>query len=131
MGAARRGLRAQALLLRPLFLAALLSVPLLTSTSAWAEPTEPLDLNQASVEDLCELPGIGPKKAEAIVEKRRHRRFTRVTQLLEVKGIGQRTLARLRPLIFVGKAGAVRTPAAHPLLQGAPEKSAADGGVPP
>lgn len=56
-----------------------------------------VDLNQASPDELTQLPGIGPKRAEAIVARRKQRPFTRVTQLLEVKGIGKRTLERLRP----------------------------------
>jgi competence protein ComEA len=56
-----------------------------------------LDLNHATAEELTQLPGIGPKRAEAIVARRNERPYTRVTQLLEVKGIGKRTLERLRP----------------------------------
>jgi competence protein ComEA len=64
--------------------------------------TQTVDLNGASVDELCELPGIGPKKAAAIVEQRQRRRFTRVSQLLLVRGIGRKTLAKLRPLVKVG-----------------------------
>jgi competence ComEA-like helix-hairpin-helix protein len=60
-----------------------------------------VELNTASVRELCTLPGIGLKKAEAIVAFRERRPFTRVTQLMLVKGIGRRTLERLRPLVFV------------------------------
>lgn len=66
-----------------------------------------IDLNTASAAQLCTLPGIGPKKAEAILARRAKKPFVRVTQLLEVKGIGPRTLARLRPLLIVGAAPAV------------------------
>ncbi len=66
-----------------------------------AEGAVRVELNSASVSELCTLPGIGPKKAEAIVAFRERRPFTRVTQLMLVKGIGRRTLERLRPLVFV------------------------------
>ena len=62
-----------------------------------------IDINQASAEQLQTLPGIGAKRADAIVKQRESRRFTRVSQLLRVRGIGRRTLKRLRPLIFVGQ----------------------------
>ena len=62
-----------------------------------------LDINRASVEELCSLPGIGRKKAETIVEYRRKRPFTRLTQLLRVKGIGKKTLKRLKPLLRVDR----------------------------
>ena len=67
-----------------------------------APPAPVVDLNTASVQELCTLPGIGPKKAEAIIGLREKRPFTRVTQLLLVKGIGPKTLARLKPRLVVG-----------------------------
>jgi competence protein ComEA len=81
---------------------ALQGVPAGSPPIAAAEPSGVaaalvLDLNHASAEELTQLPGIGPKRAEAIVARRKQRPFTRVTQLLEVKGIGKRTLERLRP----------------------------------
>ena len=61
-----------------------------------------LDLNTAGVEELEILPGIGPKKAEAIVEYReRNGCFTEVHRLTEVKGIGEKTLERIAPYVFV------------------------------
>lgn len=84
--------------------AVVLSVALAGSPPADAAGPAPVDLNTATVEELCTLPGVGPKKAEAILELRKKRRFTRVTQLLEVKGIGQKTLARLKPHVRVGPA---------------------------
>lgn len=59
-------------------------------------------LNLATEEDLRRLPGIGAAKAKAIVELRtRIGRFRRAEDLLRVKGIGRRRLARLRPLLLV------------------------------
>ena len=73
---------------------------LLAAGAGSAEPV-PIDLNKASIEELVKLPGVGMKKAEAIVELRKKRPFTRVTQLLEVKGIGKKTLDRLKPWVKV------------------------------
>ena len=65
---------------------------------------EKIDVNRASSDELVLLPGIGPKKAEAIVEWRsRHGRFRHLEDLLEVKGIGNATLERLRPFACVGE----------------------------
>lgn len=74
---------------------------LLAASLGLASPSG-VDLNSATVDELQELPGIGPRKALAIVELRAKRPFVRVTQLLEVRGIGRKTLERLRPLIRVG-----------------------------
>ena len=64
------------------------------------EPVK-VELNSASVDELCLLPGIGPKKAEAIIALRDRYAFTRVTQLLRVRGIGRKTLERLRAYIYI------------------------------
>ncbi|MFC5450299.1 ComEA family DNA-binding protein [Paenibacillus aestuarii] len=61
-----------------------------------------LDLNTATAEQLDALPGIGPSKAQAIVEHRTKKgKFQRVEQLLEVKGIGAKMLEKLKPLVYV------------------------------
>jgi competence protein ComEA len=55
-------------------------------------------LNAASADELTRLPGVGQRRAEAIVELRtRLKRFRRVQDLLRVKGIGPRSLKRLMP----------------------------------
>ena len=63
---------------------------------------EPIDVNVATAADLELLPRIGPTLAERIVEEReRGGRFATVDELARVRGIGPRTLARLRPLLVV------------------------------
>lgn len=58
----------------------------------------PLNLNSATVEQLDGLPGIGPALAERIVAYRaEHGSFAQIDQLNEVKGIGEKTLEKLRP----------------------------------
>jgi competence protein ComEA len=65
-----------------------------------ASPDDPVILNVAQVDDLKRLPGIGPKRADAILALRaRMGRLHAVEDLLKVKGIGRATLKRLRPLI--------------------------------
>jgi competence protein ComEA len=67
-----------------------------------AEAVVVVDLNHASLSELCTLPGIGPKKAEAILLQRSRRPFTRLTQLLQVKGIGPKILDRLKDHVTLG-----------------------------
>ena len=62
---------------------------------------DPVILNTANVDDLRRLPGIGEKRANAILALRARLggRFHAVEDLLKVKGIGRATLKRLRPLV--------------------------------
>lgn len=59
-----------------------------------------ININSATREELLALPGIGPAYSKRIVEWRNeHGRFTSVNQLLEIKGIGEKRLANIKPLI--------------------------------
>jgi len=65
-----------------------------------ASSDDPVILNTAAVDDLRRLPGIGQKRADAIVALRaRMGRFRAVEDLMKVKGIGRAMLKRLRPLV--------------------------------
>ena len=65
----------------------------------------PLDINQASVTELRQMPGINDKLADEIVALRvRKGGFSKLENLCEVKGIGPATVNRLRPYLKVGKA---------------------------
>lgn len=62
-----------------------------------------VDLNSATVAQLDGLPGVGPVTAQRIVDWRtRNGRFSRVDQLREIDGIGERKYAQLRELVVAG-----------------------------
>ena len=85
--------------------AALALLCLAVAAPAAAAPDAPaVDLNRATVEQLDALPGVGPAIAQRIVEFReKHGPFRRVEDLLKVKGIGEKSLDKLRPHVRVGK----------------------------
>lgn len=61
-----------------------------------------VNLNRATAEELRALPGIGPVMADRIVAHRKeHGRFGKLEELMEVKGVGTRTFARLKPLLTI------------------------------
>jgi len=62
----------------------------------------PLPLARASAEDLERLPGIGPRRARAIVEERERRPFASLEDLRRVRGIGAATLRALSAQLFLG-----------------------------
>lgn len=67
------------------------------------DPTDTrVDLNTATLEQLDSIPGIGPVTAQKILDHRRKiGRFTSVDQLLDVSGIGAKTLEKIRPGVKV------------------------------
>jgi competence protein ComEA len=65
----------------------------------------PINLNKAPLHDFLELPGIGEKLAERIVQYRKHNGpFKNIEDLRKVKGIGKKRMERLRPLVITANA---------------------------
>lgn len=77
-------------------------VPATGGGGGTSTPSGPLDLNTATLEQLEELPGIGPSTAQAILAERDRRgRFASVEELLDVRGIGPAKLDAIRDLVTV------------------------------
>lgn len=80
----------------------LLAVCALAAGQKKKPPAKPLDLNTATVEQLEQLPGIGPATAQAIVRFReRSGPFRRVDDLLAIHRISKSRLDKLRPYVTV------------------------------
>ncbi|MGH9462982.1 MAG: ComEA family DNA-binding protein [Vicinamibacteria bacterium] len=72
------------------------------SASTNASDEAQVNLNTATVEQLVELPGIGEAVATRIVAYRdANGSFGKIEELMNVRGIGEKTFLRLRPLVFV------------------------------
>ena len=71
------------------------------ANTSYAVGTEKINLNTATMEQLQELPGVGPVTAQRIVDYRENSPFSAPEDLMEVKGIGQKTFAKLKDLVTV------------------------------
>lgn len=79
--------------------------------SLWAVPTQEsgssakkVDINSASVKELQTLPQIGAVVAQRIVDYREENgRFSKIEDIMKVKGIGEKTFLKIKPLITVGQ----------------------------
>jgi len=89
---------------------------LLVATPALAEkkplgPGERIDLNSATAAELMRLPGVGRKRAEAIVATRDKRPFRKADEVLRVKGLSQSWFSKVKGMLTVGEAPAAPRPA--------------------
>ena len=76
---------------------AVLAVPATAFGAAAEEKLSRVNLNTATVDELTSLPGIGPSYAKRIVEFReKNGPFKKVEDLLNVQGIGEKTLEKIR-----------------------------------
>ena len=60
-----------------------------------------IDLNTATMEQLHTLKGIGHKKAVAILEYRKEHNFTKIEDIMKVKGIGKKLFEKIKNEIEV------------------------------
>lgn len=74
-----------------------------------------INLNTATKEDLVALPGIGPAKAQAILDYRKeHGGFKSVDELKDVKAIGAKRYEKLKGEFTVAAAATAKPSAAKP-----------------
>lgn len=78
-------------------------LPALSLQAGGAAVADKVNINTASSAELDKLPRVGPQVAQRIIDYRKeHGPFKRIEDLMKVKGIGEKTFARLRDLITVG-----------------------------
>ena len=75
------------------------------STGATRPAGAVVNINAASADQLEALPGIGASTAARIVEYRqKNGPFRKIEDLMNVRGIGEKSFLRLKPLVSVGPA---------------------------
>ena len=89
-------------------LALLAASPALAAKKA-LPASERIDLNRASVSELMRLPGVGEKKAQAIVAHRSKQPFRKPDDVLAVKGLGPAWFAKVKGNLVTGGATAAVT----------------------
>ena len=79
---------------------ALAEQPATPPPAAKAQLQGTVNINTADATQLALLPGIGPKAADSIIEYRKSAGdFTSIDDLVKVKGIGPKTMEKLRPYL--------------------------------
>ena len=72
------------------------------ASSAGPSAAATIDLNRATAAQLEQLPGVRPVTAAAILAWRtEHGRFTAISELQQVDGIGPKTYAQIAPHVRV------------------------------
>ena len=73
-----------------------------SSSSSYYYDEGKVNLNTADLSELQTLPGIGPSKAQSIIDHReKNGYFTSAEEIMNVSGIGQKTYASIKDLIVV------------------------------
>jgi len=100
----------------------------LALVSQWAIAA--VNLNTATKEELIALPGIGPAKAQAILDYRKaNGGFKSVEELKDVKGIGAKRFEKLKPELTVAPAAVKAAAATKPAASAKGEIRAAEAHV--
>jgi competence protein ComEA len=85
-------------------------------------PGDRIDLNRASTVELMRLPGVGLKKAQAIVALRARQPFRKPEEVVAVKGLGPAWFAKVKAHLVVGAPLAAGTGPAVASAPRAPNK---------
>ncbi len=78
-----------------------------SSAKARATAANPVNLNSASITQLQTLPGVGASTAQRILDYRqKNGGFKKIEELMNVKGVGEKSFLKLKPMVVVSGASA-------------------------
>lgn len=60
-----------------------------------------ISLNHSTVDELCIIPGVGEKTARKIVAYRKKRQFFSISDIMKIKGIGEKKFAKMKQYIIL------------------------------
>ncbi|RJQ49713.1 MAG: helix-hairpin-helix domain-containing protein [Nitrospiraceae bacterium] len=79
-----------------------LAISIMVNSISFAADISPVHINQATAKELTALPGIGKKKAEAIVAYReKNGKYRSIEDIEKVEGIGKDTLDKIKSYIVL------------------------------
>jgi competence protein ComEA len=82
-----------------------------SSAAKPSAPSAPINLNSATQAQLESLPGVGPKAAQRILDYRKQNgSFKKIEDLMNVKGFGEKTFLKLKPMLTVSEKAAPNGP---------------------
>ncbi|MFL8951614.1 helix-hairpin-helix domain-containing protein [Helcococcus kunzii] len=63
--------------------------------------TKKVNINTATIDELTTLTGIGETKAKEIIEYRKNNKFTKLEDLMNISGIGNKTFEKIKEMITI------------------------------
>lgn len=72
-----------------------------SSTAAVQDNPTKVNLNSATIEELENLPGVGPATAEKIIEYRQQQRFNKIEDIMNIKGIGKAKFQKMKEYLEI------------------------------
>ena len=77
-------------------------IPIQSPAQRYIPPHKKININTAKADDFVNLPGIGVKKALAIIDyRRKNGKFKKIEDIKKVKGIGKKLYDGFRDIIYI------------------------------